>query len=132
MKKIELTKKGKIILSILGVLIVGIITFLVIPKNNIEGISIEMAMPNEGFVVDDPIFGMTVELKVGKKIKLLETIHPEKAKNKKTEYVSENPEIAYIDEEGNLVGKSAGATRIYSQTPNGKIKSNIIEIGIVE
>lgn len=131
MRKLELTKKGKIILSVVGVLIIGIIIFIIVPKNKIEGISIEMAMPNVGKVVDDPILGTTLELKVNGKIKLLETIHPSKAKGK-TEFVSENKEIAYIDENNNIVGKNIGTTKIYSQTKNGKIKSNIIEITIVE
>ena len=99
MKNLELTKKGKIILGVLSVIIIGVVIFLVIPKNNIKGISIEIAIPNEGRIVDDPILGTTLELEINKKIKLLETIHPKKANKTKTEYVSENPEIAYVNEE---------------------------------
>lgn len=131
MKNIELTKKGKIILSILGAIILGIIIFIIVPKNKIEGISIEMAMPNEGKIVDDPILGTTLELRVGKKIKILETKYPRNTKDK-TEIITENESVAYIDENNNIVGKSSGTTKIYSQTTNGKTKSNIIEITIVE
>jgi len=131
MKNLELTKKGKIILSVLGVLIIGLIIYLVIPKNNLTSLSIEMEMPNEGKLVDDPILGTTLELRINERIKLLETIYPEKSKSK-TEYVSEHSEVAYVDEEGYIVGKSVGTTKIYLQTTNGKIRSNTIKITIVE
>lgn len=130
-RKLELTPKGKIILGIIGVLIIWLILFIIF-GNPIKSMTIEMAMPNDGKMVDDPILGMTLELEVGKKIPLLETIYPEKAKNKKREYVSENEEIAYVDENNNIIGKSEGTTKIYLQTKNGKVKSNIIEITIVE
>lgn len=132
MKQIELTKKGKIILGIIGVLIIGLIIYLVIPKNKVEGLSIEMAIPNEGKIVDNPILGTTLELQVGKTIKLLDTIYPKDIKNAKVEYISENENVAYVDENNMIVGKSVGTTKIYLQTTNGKIKSNSIKITIVE
>lgn len=129
-KKYELTTKGKIIFGVGLLLIIGLIIFLVIPKGKeIDRISLEMGYPNEGIIVDDPILGISTNLKVGKKIKLLNTVYPENHKKEKIEYISENPEIAYIEEEM-VIGKSEGTTKIYAQTNNGKVKSNKIEITI--
>lgn len=132
-KKVELTTQGKIILSVVALLIIAIIIYFIIPKGkNVTGISIEMVSPNEGIVVYDPIYGMSTELKVGKKVKLSSTIYPEKHKNVSTEYIVENPEIAYVNDEGMLIGKSSGTTKVYMETKNGKkIKSNTIEITVV-
>ena len=131
MGKYELTTKGKIILSIAVAVLIGIIFYIVIPKGaKVERISLEMVSPNEGIVIDDPILGMSTELKVGKKIKLLNTIYPEKSNKTPVEYISENPEIAYVNEDDMIVGKSSGTTKIYMQTKDKKVKSNIIEITI--
>ena len=134
MKKFLMQKKVWIFLSILIVLIIGLIIFLVIPKGeDITRISIEMVSPNEGIVIDDPVLGMSTELKVGKKIKLSSTIYPENHKNIETEYVVENPDIAYVNEEDMIVGKSAGKTKLYMTTKSGKtVKSNEIEITIID
>ena len=134
MKKFLMQKKVWIFLSILIVLIIGLIIFLVIPKGeDITRISIEMVSPNEGIVIDDPVLGMSTELKVGKKIKLSSTIYPENHKNIETEYVVENPDIAYINEEDMIVGKSVGKTKLYMTTKSGKtVKSNEIEITIID
>ena len=134
MKKFLMQKKVWIFLSILIVLIIGLIIFLVIPKGeDITRISIEMVSPNEGIVIDDPVLGMSTELKVGKKIKLSSTIYPENHKNIETEYVVENPDIAYVNEEDMIVGKSVGKTKLYMTTKSGKtVKSNEIEITIID
>lgn len=133
-KQYELTTKGKIILVLAALLVIGIIVFIFIPKGkDIEAISIEMVSPSDGIVVDDPILGMSTKLEIGKKIKLDSTVYPEKHKKVETEYVSENPEIAYVNEEDMIVGKSIGKTKIYMITKSGKtIKSNIIEVTIVD
>lgn len=133
-KQYELTTKGKIIIAIAALLIIGLIIFLIIPKgDDITRISIEMVSPNEGIVIDDPVLGMSTELKVGKKIKLSSTIYPENHKNIETEYIVENPDIAYVNEEDMIVGKKAGKTKLYMTTKSGKtVKSNEIEITIVD
>ena len=105
-----------------------------IPKGEgITRISIEMVSPNEGIVIDDPVLGMSTKLKIDKKIKLSSTIYPKNHKNIETEYVVENPDIAYVNEEDMIVGKSAGKTKLYMTTKSGKtIKSNEIEITIID
>ncbi len=128
-------KKNKIILAvgIVVVLIIVIVLIIFLRGKEVTSLSIEMGYPNEGIIIDDPVLGMSNELKVGKKIKLLETIYPEKHKKVKTEYVVENENVAYVNDEGMLVGKSEGTTKVYLKTSEGKeIKSNEIEITVYE
>jgi len=132
-KKLELTKKGKIILAIVAVAIITTIACLIIFKGEkVSRISIEMVSPNEGVVIDDPILGMSTQLKIGKRIKLDSTIHPENHKKVKAEYVVEDENIAYVNDENMIVGKAVGKTTVYMQTTDGKVISNKIEINIVE
>lgn len=133
-KKIELTKKGKIILGVVIIALIALVACIIFLRGkDVTRLSIEMVSPNEGVIIDDPILGMSTELKVGKKIKLASTIYPKNHKKVKTEYIVENENIAYINDEDMLVGRSAGKTKVYLKTTKGKeIKSNIIEITIFE
>lgn len=68
------------------------------------------------------------EIKIGDKIKLETKITPENATNKNLIWISGNPEIAEIDENGILTGKKAGKTIIIALTNNMKIASFEVEI----
>ena len=122
--------KKKIIIAagIAVVLIIILLLVIFLGKKDVTRLSIEMGSPNEGVIIDDPVLGMSNELKVGKKIKLISTIYPENHKNVTTEYV-----VAYVNDDNMIVAKSAGTTSVYLRTTMGKeIKSNKIEITVHE
>ncbi len=131
-KRYELTKKGKIILCIIAVLIIGVIIYLVVPKGKeVERISLDMVDKNQGSIIYDPVNGNKVRLEIAKKIQLSTTIYPENHKNTEIEYIVEDENIAYINGNDMLVGKKVGNTRVYAKTKDGKITSNYIDVEII-
>ena len=131
-KRYELTKKGKIILCIIAVLIIGVIIYLVVSKGKeVERISLDMVDKNQGSIIYDPVNGNKVRLEIAKKIQLSTTIYPENHKNTEIEYIVEDENIAYINGNDMLVGKKVGNTRVYAKTKDGKITSNYIDVEII-
>ena len=131
-KRYELTKKGKIILCIIAVLIIGVIIYLVVSKGKeVERISLDMVDKNQGSIIYDPVNGNKVRLENAKKIQLSTTIYPENHKNTEIEYIVEDENIAYINGNDMLVGKKVGNTRVYAKTKDGKITSNYIDVEII-
>ena len=64
-----------------------------------------------------------VSLKVGGSVKLVSTVIPGDAKNKKVTYKSSNTSIATVDSNGNITGKGKGTAKITATTYNGISKS---------
>ena len=64
-----------------------------------------------------------VSLKVGGSVKIVSTIIPGDAKNKKVTYKSSNTSIATVDSNGNITGKGKGKATITASTYNGISKT---------
>ena len=65
----------------------------------------------------------SLSLAVGETDTISFTVTPQNASNKSVTWYSENPEIAQVDEYGNVTGVSAGITSIACVSLNGNIKS---------
>lgn len=64
-----------------------------------------------------------LSLSVGETDKISATIAPQNASNKSVTWYSENPEIAQVDEYGNITAISSGKTKIVCVSLEGNIKS---------
>lgn len=69
-------------------------------------------------VIDDPITGVqldsnSLDLIVGNRAKLTAKVIPENVTNAKVRWVSDNPSIANVDDNGNITALSTGETTIY-------------------
>ena len=61
------------------------------------------------------------ELKVGETTQIVATINPENATERDIIWESSDPEIANVDSEGRITGKSVGTVTITAKTPDGKV-----------
>ena len=61
----------------------------------------------------------TANLKVGQSITLIATVEPEEADNKDVSWTSSDPEVATVDENGNVNAVSAGTAEITVTTDDG-------------
>jgi len=79
--------------------------------------------------VDLVIYGLNEGLVVGKTAKILTEVKPDSASNSKLIWTSSNPNIAEVDENGNVTGVSPGKCTIKVSTENGisKICEVIVE-----
>ena len=81
-------------------------------------------------VKDIPIESINISvqnpmLQKGEDTKLQVTIHPQEASNNKLEYISSNPQVATIDNEGNIKAISSGTTIITVKSPEYGVQSEI-------
>ena len=67
----------------------------------------------------------------GQTVKINATVLPEDANNKKIIYESQNPDIAHVDEDGNILGKEVGETKLAIETQENKIQKTV-NIQVVE
>ncbi len=67
-------------------------------------------------------------VKKGTSITLNTTISPENATDKTTQWASQKPEIATVDEVGKLTAVKAGITKITATTSNGKTSSVTVRV----
>lgn len=65
----------------------------------------------------------TVSLNIGKKYQIFATIIPRYAVNKKVIWSSDNEQIATVDQNGIVEGRSKGRANIYATTEDGKISA---------
>lgn len=65
----------------------------------------------------------TCTIKVGEKNKLNAVVYPSNATDKQITWVSSNPSIVSVDENGNIIGIKAGTVNISATTNNGKTAS---------
>lgn len=76
----------------------------------------ELILPNT--IIDNPITGVqlnniSLDLIVGDQAKLTANVVPENVTNAKVRWVSDNPSIANVDDNGNITALSTGKTTIY-------------------
>ena len=67
----------------------------------------------------------------GQTVKINATVLPEDANNKKIIYESQNPDIVQVDEDGNILGKEVGETKLAIETQENKIQKTV-NIQVVE
>lgn len=84
-------------------------------------IAIEVYSPVTGLEIDKSDFA----LMEGEKTKVAVTVLPEDANNKKVTYTSSSPEIATIDEAGNIEAKKQGETTITIKTDENAIEKQV-------
>lgn len=73
-----------------------------------------------------------IELNVGSSESLVATIEPENATNKTIKWTSTNPEIATVDDNGNVIGKSPGKVTITAETTDGSNLKATAEVTVKE
>lgn len=61
----------------------------------------------------------SADLRLGETLELIETIQPVNASNKSVIWASENPSIASVDQDGNVVGERVGTTIVTVSTVDG-------------
>lgn len=64
-------------------------------------------------------FTNNINIAVGETQQLIVRVKPTNAKYKDVEFYSENPDIAVVDNDGNVTGVAAGKVRIYAVAGNG-------------
>ena len=79
--------------------------------------------------VTQPVTGITLnsdyqELWVGAKYAIIPSIEPIDAENKKVTYLSSDTSVATVDENGNVVAKGMGSSKITATTTDGSKKSD--------
>lgn len=74
----------------------------------------------------------TVELDIGSSEALIASLSPETATNKLIKWVSSNPEIATVDDNGNVIGKSVGKVTITAETTDGSNLKASAEVTVKE
>ncbi|NRG32894.1 Ig-like domain-containing protein [Niallia circulans] len=74
----------------------------------------------------------TLEMNVGSSKSLVVTIEPENATNKTIKWTSTNPEIATVDDNGNVIGKSPGKVTITAETTDGSNLKATAEVTVKE
>ena len=67
-----------------------------------------------------------VTLKIGMAKKVYLTVYPANASNMNIEYESANPEVAIVDELGNVTGIKEGRAKIIARTTDGTVTSTSI------
>lgn len=96
-------------------------------KNGVEdSINIDVVTPLEDIILSSDEYTIQEE----EKLKLEPIIFPDDADNKEIKYVSENSEIASIDNNGVITGNKIGSTNIILSGDNNitkKIKINVIK-----
>lgn len=88
-----------------------------------QSVSIEELKPTKIEVSEIYFNTDSVSLKVGNSIKGYVTILPENASDKSLEYYTDNKNVAYVDNYGNITAVSPGTTTITVRTSNGKSAS---------
>ena len=127
MKKIEITKKGKIVLSVVGVIvligIIGLIIFFT-TNNKVEQIGLNVDVLTEGDTMDYET--NTLILHIDSKAQLSYFTMP---KNKKIDVNFNNydKDVISIDSKGIITGLRAGKTEIKIYDKN-YVESNLIRV----
>lgn len=73
-----------------------------------------------------------VTLKIGMAKKVYLTVYPANASNMNIEYESANPEVAIVDELGNVTGIKEGRAKIIARTTDGTGKTTTFNIKVVK
>ncbi|MEZ2716991.1 Ig-like domain-containing protein [Niallia circulans] len=74
----------------------------------------------------------TLNIEIGSSESLVVTIEPENATNKTIKWTSSNPEIATVDDNGNVIGKSPGKVTITAETTDGSNLKATTEVTVKE
>ena len=72
-----------------------------------------------------------IQLKVGEKFNIQASIKPGNAENKELEYVSNNKDIVEVNQEGQVVAKSIGSTKIKVKAKDGSGKVATLNVAVV-
>lgn len=81
--------------------------------------------------VTQPVYGITLNAEqadviVGDSLNLVATIDPENASNKNISWTSDNPEVADVDEKGNVTALSVGEAVITATTEDGNYTAQCV------
>ncbi|MCM2983841.1 Ig-like domain-containing protein [Niallia circulans] len=96
---------------------------------NKDGILLE---PGQKLIDSIGLVESALELNVGSSKSLVVTIEPENATNKTIKWSSSNPEIATVDDNGNVIGKSPGKVTITAETTDGSNLKATAEVTVKE
>lgn len=143
-KEKSLIKKHykKILLSSVILLVAAAAVFTAIyllQVNNQEGTPVSAAVPEESKAVnvDKPISALSFEkasykVEIGKKVESKVIYHVGKYLQtpNNLQYISNNPDIAVVDSNGNITGKAAGSTGIIAYTSDGLQSSCYVTVTI--
>jgi uncharacterized protein YjdB len=94
---------------------------------NEEGMLID---PNANIAKSIEINKDSLDLKVGSSESLTATITPEEVTSKTVKWTISNPEIATVDDNGNVIGKKAGKVTITATTTDGSNLSAICQVTV--
>ncbi|MFC9540802.1 Ig-like domain-containing protein [Lysinibacillus sp. NPDC056959] len=92
----------------------------------------ELLDPNNIIVDSLELNKETLDLTVGSSESLVATITPEDATNKAIKWTSSDPEIASVDNNGNVIGKKPGKVTITAETTDGSNLSATAEVTVKE
>lgn len=92
----------------------------------------ELLDPNDIIVDSLKLNKETLDLTVGSSESLVATITPEGATNKAINWTSSDPEIASVDDNGNVIGKKPGKVTITAETTDGSNLTAIAEVTVKE
>lgn len=92
----------------------------------------ELLDPNDIIVDSLKLNKETLDLTVGSSEALVATITPEDGTNKVIQWTSSDPEIASVDDNGNVIGKKPGKVTITAETTDGSNLSATAEVTVKE
>lgn len=126
MKKIELTKKGKIVLSIMFVIIIFVVALILFMsnKNELEFLDLNVTPISEDAKWDED--QLSLILNVHSKAQLTYDVYPEDAKVEEISFNNFDRDIINIDSLGVITGLKTGTTEL--QISSGDTKSYRIKI----
>lgn len=91
-----------------------------------------LLLPDETIAESLKLNKSSVNLSVGSSEALVATIIPEEVTNKNIKWTSSNPEIATVDDSGNVIGKSPGKVTITAETTDGSNLKATAEVTVKE
>ncbi|CAH2712909.1 hypothetical protein BACCIP111895_00042 [Neobacillus rhizosphaerae] len=102
--------------------------------NSLDAVDID----SDGLLLDEKLIESlqlnknSLELKVGSSESLVASITPDNVTNKKIKWTSSNPEIASVDENGNVIGVKPGNVTITATTTDGSNLSPTCEVTVTD
>jgi len=132
-KKKSLMIAGLSFLAVTLLLVFGYGTLFGFNSLNLVG-TVSRQNSNEGVIKVEKIVPIikNVTLKVGTAKKIYLSVHPTNATNMDIEYESANPEVAIVDEIGNVTAIKEGRAKIIARTMDGSGKSTTFNIKVVK
>ena len=128
MKKIEITKKGKIILIVVSsILVLSIILFVIFKMN--KKVEPQLLSLNVTPITEDTKWDMdqlSLILHINSKARLTYNVYPEEAKVEEIRFNNFDRDIINIDSLGVITGKKTGMTEL--QIQSGEAKSYRIKV----